>query len=105
LAAAFRAKDSVVNNDQSQDTGVAEPSTTRPAAAQPEAISEALPGAAPGKPLSPAALRALAEAAERRAAIDAKAAELASKRELDGRGGLDPVRYDDWEIKGLTADF
>ena len=22
-----------------------------------------------------------------------------------GRGGLDPNRYGDWEIKGLTADF
>ncbi|TXM92389.1 DUF1674 domain-containing protein, partial [Methylobacterium sp. WL103] len=22
-----------------------------------------------------------------------------------GRGGLEPVRYDDWEVKGLAVDF
>lgn len=57
----------------------------------------------PRKPLSEAAKRALAEAEARRAAIDAKAA--AGKGEKGGRGGLDPARYGDWEIKGLTADF
>ena len=55
------------------------------------------------KPLSPAAERALAEAKARRQAIDDKAA--AAKGEKGGRGGLDPARYGDWEIKGLTADF
>ncbi|GGH33018.1 DUF1674 domain-containing protein [Alsobacter metallidurans] len=55
------------------------------------------------KRLSPAAQRALAEAQARRAAIDAEAA--ARPPETDGRGGLEPVRYGDWEIKGLTADF
>jgi hypothetical protein len=59
----------------------------------------------PGKVLSPAAQRALAEAAERRALQEAREAELARVKELDGRGGLEPVRYNDWEIKGLTADF
>ncbi|MEO8882902.1 MAG: DUF1674 domain-containing protein [Devosia sp.] len=55
------------------------------------------------KPLSPAAQRALAEAQARRAAIDAETAALPA--ENGGRGGLDPIRYGDWEIKGLTADF
>lgn len=55
------------------------------------------------KPLSPAARRALAEAEARRKAIDEKAA--SGKSEKGGRGGLDPARYGDWEIKGLTADF
>ena len=55
------------------------------------------------KPLPPAAERALAEARARRAEIDRKAAE--GKGEQGGRGGLDPARYGDWEIKGLTADF
>lgn len=55
--------------------------------------------------LSPAARRALAEAAERRAEIDAKAAGIAAQAEKDGRGGLEPVRYGDWEVKGLTSDF
>lgn len=57
------------------------------------------------KPLSPEAQRALAEAAERRAAIDARAAEIGRAKEIKGRGGLEPVRYDDWEVKGLATDF
>jgi hypothetical protein len=63
--------------------------------------SAAKPAARPLLP--PAAQRALAEAAARRAAIDAKTAN--APPEHAGRGGLDPVRYGDWEIKGLTADF
>ena len=55
------------------------------------------------QPLSPAAKRALAEATARRQAIDAAAA--ARPPEKGGRGGLDPARYGDWEIKGLTSDF
>ena len=53
--------------------------------------------------LSPAAQRALAEAEARRRRIDAEMA--ARPAEKGGRGGLDPNRYGDWEIKGLTADF
>jgi hypothetical protein len=60
---------------------------------------------APRKPLSPAAQRALAEAAARRAEIDRRAAEIAAARERNGRGGLEPARYGDWEVKGLTSDF
>lgn len=50
-----------------------------------------------------AAERARAEAEARRTQIDAR--RRGAPAEIDGRGGLDPVRYDDWEIKGLTADF
>jgi hypothetical protein len=75
--------------------------TDRPNAAPPVAPE----AAAPGKELSPAARRALEEAAERRAAIDSRAAELRKTKEHRGRGGLEPVRYDDWEIKGLASDF
>ncbi|MGV6871375.1 DUF1674 domain-containing protein [Pseudochelatococcus sp. B33] len=57
------------------------------------------------KRLTPAAERALAEAAKRRAEIDGKANELARHREINGRGGLEPVRYDDWEVKGIASDF
>ena len=57
----------------------------------------------PRKPLSPAAERALAEAAARRAEIDRKTAERPT--EINGRGGLEPARYGDWEIKGIAADF
>jgi hypothetical protein len=73
---------------------------------RPDADPHALPeAAAPGKDLSPAARRALEEAAERRAAIDARAAAIARTKEHRGRGGLEPVRYEDWEVKGLTTDF
>jgi hypothetical protein len=65
----------------------------------------AVDGAAPGKTLSPAAQRALEEAAQRRIAIDARAAEIARQKEHQGRGGLEPVRYEDWEVKGLASDF
>jgi hypothetical protein len=75
--------------------------TDRPNAAPPPAPQ----AAAPGKELSPAARRALEEAAERRAAIDARAAELQTRKENRGRGGLEPVRYEDWEVKGLASDF
>lgn len=54
-------------------------------------------------PLSPAAQRALAEAEARRREIDRRQAEAPAEK--GGRGGLDPVRYGDWEIKGLTSDF
>ncbi|MBB4052441.1 hypothetical protein GGR20_002084 [Devosia subaequoris] len=53
--------------------------------------------------LSPAARRALAEAEARRQEIDAASAR--AQKEKGGRGGLEPVRYGDWEIKGLTSDF
>ena len=51
--------------------------------------------------LSPAAKRALAEAEERRR----KEAAAEMPPEIGGRGGADPARFGDWEIKGLTADF
>ena len=49
-----------------------------------------------------AAARALAEAEQRR---KLKAAEPQPAREIDGRGGNEPVRYGDWEVKGLASDF
>ena len=50
-----------------------------------------------------AAARALAEADVRRAGRDAEA--VARPRELNGRAGPEPVRYGDWEVKGLACDF
>ncbi len=67
---------------------------------EPAAPSDA-PGAAPGKVLTPAAVRALKEAAERR---DAQASRDAP-HELGGPQGLEPTRYGDWERKGLAVDF
>ncbi len=57
----------------------------------------------PDKKLTPAAERALAEAAARRAEIDRKAAER--PKELRGRSGPEPTRFGDWETKGITSDF
>lgn len=59
-----------------------------------------LPKDAP-KPIPAAAQRALNEAAARReAAKDSNA-----QTELGGRDGLDPVRFGDWEKKGIAVDF
>ena len=58
-------------------------------------------GAAPGKPLTPAARRALEEAAARRAA--AKPLELPP--ETGGPAGPEPTRYGDWEKGGIASDF
>jgi hypothetical protein len=60
------------------------------------------------RPLTPAAERALAEAAARRAEAERKLAEhekSETPKEIAGRGGLDPARYGDWEINGLISDF
>ena len=64
-----------------------------------------VPGAAPGKPLSEAARRALLEAFERRATIDAAVAAAAATREDGGPAGIEPTRYGDWERKGVAIDF
>jgi hypothetical protein len=62
--------------------------------ARPEAVKPA------PRDLSPAAQRALKEAEARRAE-----AKSTPPPELNGRGGLDPARYGDWEVKGLASDF
>ena len=58
---------------------------------------------APQKVLTPAARRALAEAEARRAEYRQKEARV--PKEIGGRGGKEPGRYGDWEVKGLTSDF
>ena len=54
----------------------------------------------PPKPPSEAAKRALAEAAARR-----REPPVSGAKEFNGRQGPDPVRYGDWEVKGLASDF
>jgi len=61
------------------------------------------PAAPSRKPLTPAAERALAEAAARRAESDKKAASAA--KEVPPRQGPEPTRYGDWEKKGIASDF
>jgi hypothetical protein len=51
--------------------------------------------------LPPEAQRALAEAQARRKQADAEKRPL----ELGGRDGPEPVRYGDWEKKGIAVDF
>lgn len=51
--------------------------------------------------LPPAAQRALLEAEARREAEQ----KTEAVKEIGGRGGKDPARYGDWEIKGRTIDF
>lgn len=52
-------------------------------------------------PLCEAARRALAEAEARR-----RAATLVDRpTENGGRAGLEPVRYGDWEVRGIAVDF
>ncbi len=60
-------------------------------------------GDSKSRKLSPAAERALAEAAARRAEVDRKVAER--PKEKQGRNGLEPTRYGDWEKKGIASDF
>lgn len=69
-----------------------------------DAHEPAAPEPAPDAPrpdLSPAARRALEEAEARRA----KARPLALPPELGGRDGPEPVRFGDWEKKGIAYDF
>lgn len=63
----------------------------------------ASPAAEPAarKELTPAAMRALAEAEERRR----RASAAAAAKEINGRDGPDPARYGDWEVKGIASDF
>ncbi len=51
--------------------------------------------------IAAAAARALAEAEARRAA----STPLRLAPELGGRDGPEPVRYGDWERKGIVVDF
>jgi hypothetical protein len=70
---------------------------------KPPAADAAQDHATGQRPLTPAAQRALAEAAARRAERDRHPPDR--PKEIQGRDGLDPTRYGDWEVKGLTSDF
>jgi hypothetical protein len=64
-------------------------------------MSDLPANAAPGKPLSPEARRALEEAeARRQAQIEADRA-----AEQGGPRGPEPTRFGDWERKGIAVDF
>jgi hypothetical protein len=68
--------------------------------------SLAAPAAAaklPERSLKGAAARALAEATVRRSGIDARVAGMLP--EHGARRRREPVRYGDWENRGLASDF
>jgi hypothetical protein len=62
----------------------------------------AVAGAGGGE-LSQVARQALAEAEERRR--HGTLNQPAARKEINGRGGPEPVRYGDWEVKGIASDF
>lgn len=64
-------------------------------------MADTPPNAAPGKPLTPQARRALEEAAVRQAAE----AQGHLPPEVRGPKGPEPTRYGDWERKGILSDF
>jgi hypothetical protein len=75
---------------------------TGPSAIDVSQAEERPEGAAQDKPLSPEALRALAEAQARR---EKAATEAMQQREINGPKGIEPTRYGDWERKGVAYDF
>jgi len=87
------AKSQAMPTDQPPPTSASKPSANDAAAN---------PAGGKRKP-SPAAERALAEAAARRAKCAGKTA--GQPKELQGRDGPEPTRYGDWEKDGLTSDF
>jgi hypothetical protein len=80
-----------MSKDQAENGGDAAPATANAGSTTRETL----------RPIPDAAQRALAEAEERRR----RAAATPAKLEVNGRGGLDPARYGDWEVKGIAADF
>ena len=68
-----------------------------------DAEREVASSRSPRRAVSPAARRALAEAQARRAEIDRLVRERPA--EMRGRRGPEPVRYGDWEVKGIARDF
>jgi hypothetical protein len=64
-------------------------------------LSDLPPGAAPDKPLAPAARRAREEGAAPPAGEHAPA----QPTEGGGGDGPEPTRFGDWERKGVAVDF
>lgn len=68
-----------------------------------DTLPKAVHGPGAGKILPPAAARALAEAEMRRAGYAEQLQRM--PKEVGGRKGPEPVRYGDWEVKGIASDF
>ena len=86
------------------------PTMREDAPACPTAPRVADPRPAPADPATEAARRAALPGPARRALEEAEARRAAAGAphlppELGGRDGPEPVRYGDWEKKGLAIDF
>jgi hypothetical protein len=64
---------------------------------------ETVPHLERARRLAEAAARALGEAEARRREIEARVGALAP--EVGARRKKEPVRYGDWEVKGIASDF
>ena len=101
-------KDGIRPDPAQAGSGIPEPNLAKPGLTGrrslvfEDAMDETTPRAKPRRRTA-AAERALAEAASRRAKIDA--AVQAMPRERGRRSGPEPVRYGDWEVKGIASDF
>lgn len=67
-----------------------------------ETVGHALAGTREREP-SQAAQRALAEAEARRRS--GALTHPTAGKEINGRAGPEPVRYGDWEVRGIASDF
>jgi len=83
------------------------PTPDDPIRPQDGAETDAAAPPAPERPRNrtPEALRALAEAEERRRKACEDEARAAREKEIGGQEGPDPVRYGDWEKGGIAWDF
>jgi hypothetical protein len=89
--------------DRSGATPHVKPMTKSSPVPAPEGSPAAQAGPTEPRALTPAVRRALAEAEARRAEIDRRAED--HPKEINGRRGPEPVRYGDWEVKGIASDF
>lgn len=87
----------MVRGSNSFNDGTPMNEKVNPADGPAEATAQARP------PLPDAARRALDEAEQRRK--DYRKAEAGLPKEIGGRGGKEPGRYGDWEVKGIASDF
>ena len=95
----------MINENRSPNHHRNEEAPAASSASETSPVSRQVAGAAPGKQLSPEAVRALEEAEARRQAAAKNPDRQELPTEIDGRDGPEPTRYGDWEKKGIAVDF
>ncbi len=63
------------------------------------------PGKTKKREPTAAAKRALSEAVDRRKVKQTSFQNETGPKEINGRNGPEPVRFGDWEVKGIASDF